>query len=152
MTNPFKRGSAPDRARADYERPGSFRKGHKKLGGRTRGTPNAISADHRKAILEAAYRIGHDGNGKDGVVGYFHWVGERHPDIFFTRLLVALLLIEAAEGSTPEEPRRTIEEWNAWVRDYIGLGDGKRTKRKTVQGESRSRGIVGAARTLMFAV
>ncbi len=138
MTNSFKRGSAPDRARADYERPGSFKKGHTKLGGRKRGTPNLISADHKRAILEAAYRVGHDGNGKDGVVGYFQWVGERHPDIFYARLLVACLLMESAEGSTPEEPRRTIEEFNAWVREYIGIADANRTTRKTVQRESRS--------------
>ena len=70
MTNPFKRGSAPDRARPAYLRPGSFKKGREKRGGRKRGTPNFFSADYKKAILEAAYRIGRDGNGKDGVVGY----------------------------------------------------------------------------------
>jgi hypothetical protein len=42
MKNPYKRGSAPDRARADYQRPGSFKSGHEKLGGRKRGTPNLI--------------------------------------------------------------------------------------------------------------
>jgi hypothetical protein len=78
------RGSAPGRAQPAYLRPGSFKQGHEKRGGRKRGTPNLLSIDYKKAILEAAYRIGQDGNGKNGVVGYLLWVAERHPQIFFT--------------------------------------------------------------------
>ena len=82
MTNPLKRGSAPERAQPAHLRPGSFKPGHEKQGGRKRGTPNAISSDYRKAILEAAYRVGRDGNGKDGIVGYILWLGKRHPESF----------------------------------------------------------------------
>jgi hypothetical protein len=137
MTNPFKRGSAPDRARPDYARPGSFKTGHEKLGGRKLGTPNKISANHRKAVLEAAYRVGNDGNGKDGVLGYFLWVGRRFPEIIYTRLLVACLEMEA-NGSMPEEPRQSVEELNAWIRNYIGIADAKRTNRKTADSRSRA--------------
>lgn len=56
MINPLKRGSAPNRAQPYYARPGSFKSGHEKRGGRKRGTPNQISAGYRKAILEAAYQ------------------------------------------------------------------------------------------------
>jgi hypothetical protein len=63
---------------------------------------------------DAAYRIGQDGNGKNGVVGYLSWVAERHPQIFFTVLLINLPPLENAESDTPEEPRRTIEEINQW--------------------------------------
>ena len=31
MTNPLKRGSAPNRDHPDYERPGSFKPGHQKV-------------------------------------------------------------------------------------------------------------------------
>lgn len=55
MTNPFTRGSAPGRARDAHSRRGSFKQAHKKLGGRKRGTPNLISIDYKKALLEAAY-------------------------------------------------------------------------------------------------
>jgi hypothetical protein len=55
-----------DRARDSWQRPGSFEPGHKKLGGRKKRTPNRISPSHKKAIREAAHRIGSDGNGKDG--------------------------------------------------------------------------------------
>jgi hypothetical protein len=108
------RGSAPGRAQPAYLRPGSFKQGHEKRGGRKRGTPNLLSIDYKKAILEAAYRIGQDGNGKNGVVGYLSWVAERHPQIFFTVLLINLPPLENAESDTPEEPRRTIEEINQW--------------------------------------
>jgi hypothetical protein len=138
VSNRFKRGSAPGRARPEYLRPGSFKPGHKKLGGRKRGTPNLLSADYKKAILEAAYRIGYDGNGKEGILGYFLWVGERHPGIFYCLLLVNLLLLEHAEGDAPKEPRRSIEELNRRVRDYIGLGGKSPTKEQTVGVESQS--------------
>jgi hypothetical protein len=58
MRNPLDRGNCPGRAREASERPGSFKLGHKKLGGRKKGTPNAISADLKKALLQAAHRIG----------------------------------------------------------------------------------------------
>ena len=138
MTNPFRRGSAPGREQPDYLRPGSFKPGHEKRGGRKRGTPNAVSADYKRSILEAAYRVGNDGNGKDGLVGYFEWVGLRFPTIFYTVLLVSLLPHECAEDSTSEQPHRTKEESNECVRDYIGLAGKGRSKRQIAQTESRS--------------
>ena len=38
MTNPFNRGSAPGRARDALQRSGSFEPGHKKRGGRKKGS------------------------------------------------------------------------------------------------------------------
>lgn len=121
MTNPFKRGSAPGRAQSADQRSGSFKHGYEKRGGRKRGTPNWFSIDYKKAIVEAAYRIGYDGNGEDGVVGYFTWVALYHPWVFGTVLLINLLLLEYAESYTPEELRLKIDEINQEVRDYIGL-------------------------------
>ncbi len=138
MTNPFRRGSAPGREQPDYSRPGSFKPGLTKRGGRKRGTPNAFSADYKRAILEAAYRVGNDGNGKEGLVGYFKWVALRHPRIFCTVLLINILPLEFAEASTSEQPHRTKEERNESVRDYIGLTGTDRAKRQIVQTESGS--------------
>ncbi len=132
MTNHLMRGSAPDRARPANLRPGSFKQGHAKLGGRKRGTPNLFSIDYRKAILEAADRIGQDGNGKNGVFGYFMWVGERHPGIFYTVLFVSLLPLQNAESETPEEPRSTTEEIDQSFGEYIGLTRKNRTTGQTV--------------------
>ena len=139
MTNPLKRGSAPGREQPDYLRSGSFKPGHKKRGGRKRGTPNAFSADYKRSILEAAYRVGYDGNGKDGVVGYFEWVGTRFPTIFYTVLLVSLLPLECDDDLRAEQQHWTKEESNERVRDYIGLAGKERAKRRGAQTESGSR-------------
>ena len=138
MTNPLRRGSAPGREQPDYLRPDSFKPGHEKRGGRKRGTPNAFSADYKRAIIEAAYRVGNDGNGKDGVVGYFEWVGLRYPTIFYTVLLVSLLPLECAEEFTPDQQHWTKEELNERIREHIGLAGRDRAKRLNVQTESRS--------------
>jgi hypothetical protein len=136
MTNRFMRGSAPGRAQPAYLRPGSFKQGHEKRRGRKRGTPNLFSIDYKKPILEAAYRIGRDGNGKDGVVGYLSWVAEYHPRIFCSTLYMHLLAPGNAESDVSEEPRRTVEESIQSVRDYIGLTTRDLTKEQTVQVES----------------
>jgi hypothetical protein len=136
MTNPFTRGSAPDRARPADQRSGSFKQGHEKLGGRKRGTPNLLSIDYKKGIFEAAYRIGRDGNGQNGIVGYFSWIAERHRRIFCSVLLINILVLEYAEGDTPEEPRYSIEEINQEVRDYIGLTGKNRATEQPIQVES----------------
>jgi hypothetical protein len=138
MTNPLKRGSAPERAQPAHLRPGSFKQGHRKLGGRKRGTPNAISADYKESILEAAFRVGRDGNGKDGIVGYFLWLGERHPEIFYADLWVNLLPFEDADSNAPEEPRRTIDEINQRVGERIGPKGKSRARRQTVRVKSKS--------------
>ena len=137
MTDPLKRVSAPNRAQPDCARPGSFKSGHEKRGGRKRGTPNLISADYKKAMLEAAYRGGYDGNGEDGVVGYLKWVAICHTAIFLAGLN-AVLPLQFAESNMPEKPRWTMEEFNQWVRDYIGLAGKNRTEEKIVQVESQS--------------
>ena len=48
--NPFTRGTCPGRARPIHR--AGFKMGHAKLGGRQKGTPNAISPRARKAIVD----------------------------------------------------------------------------------------------------
>src|SRR5438874_10209928 len=102
MANTSTRGSAPGRAQPEYLRPGSFKPGHEKRGGRKRGTPNLFSIDYKRAILEAAYRIGQDGNGKHGVVGYFSWVATHHPRVYAS-VLMNLRPLEYDDGDSSEE-------------------------------------------------
>jgi hypothetical protein len=117
MANPSTRGSAPDRARPSYLRSGDFKSGHKKHGGRKRGTPNVFLSDLREAILEAACRIGYDGNGKDGFGGYILWIGQYHPKIFYADFLIAWLNLEIAEADRAEDPRQSESTFH----DLIGL-------------------------------
>jgi hypothetical protein len=140
MTNAFTRGSALGRQRPAYSRPGSFKPGHEKRGGRKRGTPNAISLDYKMVILEAAYRVGYDGNGKDGISGYFMWVGKYHPDIFYMDLFCRLLSLEDedAESDQAEEPCAT-GDLNQTIRKWIERKP-DRTKSQAVHPESASPG------------
>jgi hypothetical protein len=138
MTNRFMRGGAPGRAQPAFLRPGSFKSGHAKRGGRKRGIRNIFSPDYKKAIVEAAYRVGQDGNGKNGLVGFWSWVAEFHPRIFLTVLLINVLPLEFFESNTPQEPRLTMEEINQWVREYTGLADKGRKKQRTVSVDVRS--------------
>jgi hypothetical protein len=108
------------------------------LGGRKRGTPNVFSNGYKKAIIEAAWRIGEDGNGKDGIVGFFRWVAVYHPTVFIGPMASNILLLEIAERNTPEEPHRTTEEIDQWIRSYIGLTGKNRAETETGQVGSRS--------------
>ena len=116
MADRLKRGSAPGRARSEDQRPGSFKKGHKKRGGRQRGTPNKFSAEHKKDILEAAHRVGEDANGTLGVVGYLRWVARRYPRIF-CGMLGSVLELQELEIGLPQKERPTVEEF-----DQVGKG------------------------------
>jgi hypothetical protein len=53
--NPFTRGTCPGRARPHHR--GSFLRGHAKVGGRQKGTPNAISPRARTAITATVKRL-----------------------------------------------------------------------------------------------
>jgi hypothetical protein len=86
MTNRLTRGSAPGRDRDALQRPGSFEKGHKKLGGRKRGTPNVMTREYKEAVIQVANQLG----GKDGLLGYLKLVALNDPKTF-VKLLCALL-------------------------------------------------------------
>jgi hypothetical protein len=90
------------------------------LGGRKRGTPNSLSADYEKYLLEAAYRIGSDGDGKDGILGYFRWIARYHPRVS-AQLLGRVLDLENNSGEMPNQPCETTEERNRFFCAYIGL-------------------------------
>jgi hypothetical protein len=128
MANPSTRGTAPGRTQPAHLRPGSFKPGHKKLGGRKHGTPNLFSPDYKRAIFEAAYRIGYDGNGKDGAIGYFCWLRQRHPRIYFSFWLATTIWLEKAGSGAREEPPLTSEERDRAFRDYIRVDDTAKTR------------------------
>ncbi len=90
MSNRLTRGSAPGRARDASRRPGSFKKGHKKLGGRKRGTPNVMTREFKEAAIEAGNKLGSDYKGKDGLVGYLRFVARNDPKTY-CKLLGAML-------------------------------------------------------------
>jgi hypothetical protein len=104
------------------QRPGTFEPGHQKFGGRKKGTPNSISAEEKKAIVEAMYRIGSDLNGKDGVLGYFMWLAtQRRTD--FVSLLIHLILMEGRGGPLFAEMDFSAEEHSESLKEFIAFSD-----------------------------
>jgi hypothetical protein len=122
MDAPFIGGRATDKALDAQERSGRFKKHHAKLGGRKAGTPNLLSPDYKKLLLEAAHRIGSDGDGKNGVVGYFQWVARYHPRVF-AKLLGRIVDLENNLGEMPDEPCRTTEEFKGSYFTYVELSN-----------------------------
>src|SRR5262249_41377299 len=114
MTNPFNRGSAPDRARDSWQRSGSFKKGHQKRGGRQKGTRNKLGPDVKRALLTAANLVGDNGAGRNGIWGYFTLLGKCDPTLFYTELWIRLLDMEAYDAArghrTPIEYEIDCEE------------------------------------------
>jgi hypothetical protein len=64
------------------QRPGTFKKGHKKLGGRKKGTPNRVNQDLVDRIVNAAGQVGSDGKGKDGVDGWLQTLAGKKTGYF----------------------------------------------------------------------
>jgi hypothetical protein len=127
-----------DEARDAHERSGRFKKHHEKLGGRKRGTPNLLSADYKKHLLEAAYRIGSDGDGKNGVLGYFRWISRYHRRVS-AQLLGRILDLENNPGEMPNQPCGTTEERNRYFCAYIGLSHPQPNSGPTNAGRADSR-------------
>lgn len=57
-----------------------------KTGGRTKGTPNKVTAMVKDAIITAAEKHGFDGKGKDNMVGYMMKLAAEQPTAFATLL------------------------------------------------------------------
>ncbi len=94
MIHRITHGSAPNRTRE--QRPGSFQKGHAKLGGRQPGTPNVMTKELKVAVIEAASRLGSDLRGRDGVEGYLMRLAKNDMKTF-VMLLRAVLPLQIKE-------------------------------------------------------
>ena len=131
MTNASNRGTAPGRARDASQRPGSFKPGHKKLGGRKKGTPNALSVDYKNAVTAAAYFVGRDGKGAGGLVGYFTRLLIECPDVGLMLLARAFLY---DDGWPPDDRILSEEQNDKEVRHSLGAtGSGRPDPALTTQ-------------------
>ncbi|MBR0847189.1 hypothetical protein JQ543_05460 [Bradyrhizobium diazoefficiens] len=65
---------------------GLFAVGHRKVGGRRKGTPNKATADIKACFIEAARNIGSDGKGKGGVRGFIEKTGRANPEALMLAL------------------------------------------------------------------
>jgi hypothetical protein len=61
---------------------GTFKKGHQKLGGRKKGTPNRINQNLIHRIVQAAGEVGSDGKGKNGIDGWLQILARKKTGYF----------------------------------------------------------------------
>jgi hypothetical protein len=79
---------------------------------RSQSARNKVTSSLAIAMLLAAERVGEDGRGRNGVVGYFTWIARTQPLAFF-RLLVRVCLDQnVGEGHEKPQVERyeTLEE------------------------------------------
>jgi hypothetical protein len=86
-----------------FQKDHKLQKGHKKLGGRKKGTPNKIQAGLKDAILAAAAQAGHD----EGLIGYLQTQAVRNPGPFLG--LLGRVLPHTIVGDA-DNPIKTITE------------------------------------------
>ena len=94
--------------------PQTFKKGHTKTKGRQKGTPNKITRELKEALILAAEKLGSDGRGKDGTVGYLAHLGKKRPELFAMLLGKLLPLQVTGDGGGPvqleyKEPQAIAE-------------------------------------------
>jgi hypothetical protein len=87
MANRLTRGSAIGRSQHESQRPGSFKKGHKKLGGRKRGTPNVMTKEYKNSFIRL---FASDQKGDDDLLNLLKLVAIYNPRAF-CKLLCALV-------------------------------------------------------------
>lgn len=78
-----------------------FKKGHKKIAGRAKGTQNKLTRELKHAIVLAAEMVGKDGKGRDGAVGYLAWLAKARPEVFGMLLGKLLPIQVTGQGGGP---------------------------------------------------
>jgi hypothetical protein len=105
------RGSAPTKSHPKAPGRHVFSKEHqppKSKVGRPKGAENKMNRELRELILEAAERLGSDGKGKDGKLGYLMWLGLEVPTSFAV-LLRAVLPVHI-NATVTHKPVMTLNE------------------------------------------
>jgi hypothetical protein len=95
-----------------YENLKPFKKGHKKLGGRKKGVPNKSSLDLQKNIIAAMDRLGSDGKGTGGYVGFISSL----PPNQLVKLAIRALAIEKKAT-----PKRVVKDSPTAVERRFGF-------------------------------
>jgi hypothetical protein len=72
--------------------------------GRPKGGINKTSRILREAVLMAAEKVGSDGKGKDGLIGFLEKHARKNPELFFGLLARIIPLPSAPSEDRPEGP------------------------------------------------
>ena len=103
------RGSQPARARAASGV--RYAKGHKKVGGRKKGTPNRLTTEIREMIIAAFTELGADGRGAEGLKGFIKLIGRE--DLKSAAMLLRAVLpmqVNASINTSVNVKYKTLQE------------------------------------------
>jgi hypothetical protein len=111
------RGSAPNKSHKNA--PGRHRfssdnQPPKSKRGRPKGSMNKYSRNLREDLMEATERVGRDGEGQDGVVGYLMWLARAEPKSY--AMLLRGMMPAEIRATMTLKPMLTLEEAFAEVR------------------------------------
>jgi hypothetical protein len=100
--------NVPPPANHDFDRRHRFKPGHKKLGGRRKGTQNVTTTLVKDAMLGAMEILGEDGKGKNGMTGYFVSVGKKDPVELAKMAVARVMPVQEIEKSELEQTPRIV--------------------------------------------
>jgi hypothetical protein len=111
------RGSAPNKSHPNA--PGRHRfssenQPPKSKRGRPKGSLNRFSRNLQEALLEAAQRLGRDGKGEGGLIGYLMWLARKDPKSY--AMLLRALMPAEVKATLTVKPLLTPEEAVAEMR------------------------------------
>jgi hypothetical protein len=115
------RGSQPQQARRGNPRRIGAKDGPKRARGRPPGAVNRITREVKEALLAAVNRYGEDGQGKDGLEGFFFRMCGARPDKILDILRGVMPMQMTVEQVERPKPYPTFEEIQKELAAY-GLG------------------------------
>lgn len=74
--------------------------------GRKKGTPNKVNKLIKDALVEAAEKVGENGKGSLGIVGYFMRIAKQRPDLFCG--MIGKIIPLQIQGSGPNGELQTV--------------------------------------------
>jgi hypothetical protein len=105
------RGSAPTKSHKNA--PGRHRfsadnQPPKSKVGRPKGSQNKLTRELRELIVEAAERLGRDGEGEEGLLGYLMWLGRKVPGSY--AVLLGGVMPVHVNATVTHKQVKTLEE------------------------------------------
>lgn len=122
-----------DQAVALVEKPGTFKKGRKKTGGRKAAEPNKLPTTLKECILRAGEILGEDGKGKNGLTGWIIQLAINEPRTY--AMLLGRVLPYQVETRGDEKSEIVYRSVTEIRREMVSRGIDVRLMAKLIEHE-----------------